>query len=146
MLCHPKTLTPPTQVVEYCGFLMDSRGIPCLCIPVGKRERALVVVKHLIAAPVDQAFLRLSLAVASSWDPAVFGGGDFVVPWPYLSVSIPYGGLTGRVGHGGGPVLYNDCCPGGGQEELGVVAGDPQEDRGTVCPLESLDHLGSQVV
>ena len=52
MLCHPKTLTPPTQVVEYCGFLMDSRGIPCLRILIGKRERVLAVVEYLIAAPV----------------------------------------------------------------------------------------------
>ena len=65
MLCHPKKLTPPTQVVKYCGFLMDSRGIPCLRIPIGKRERALAVVEHLIAAPVDRAFSRLSLAVAA---------------------------------------------------------------------------------
>jgi hypothetical protein len=65
MLCHPKKLTPPTQVVKYCGFLMDSRGIPCLRIPVGKRERALAIVEHLIAAPADRAFSRLSLAVAA---------------------------------------------------------------------------------
>ena len=65
MLCHPKKLPPPTQVVKYCGFLMDSRGIPCLRIPVGKRERTLAVVKLLIAALMDQAFSRLSLVVAA---------------------------------------------------------------------------------
>ena len=66
MLCHPKKLTPPAQVVKCCGFLLDSRGIPCLRIPVGKRERALAVVEHLIAAPRDRAFSRLSLAVAAA--------------------------------------------------------------------------------
>jgi hypothetical protein len=65
MLCHPKKLTPPQQVVKYCGFLMDSRGIPCLRIPNGKRERALAIVEHLIAAPAGRAFSRLSLAVAA---------------------------------------------------------------------------------
>jgi hypothetical protein len=65
MLCHPKKLTPPTQVVKYCGFLMDSRGIPCLRIPDGKRERALAIVEHLIEAREDRVFSRLSLAVAA---------------------------------------------------------------------------------
>jgi hypothetical protein len=51
VLCHPsKKLVPPTQVVKCCGFLMDSWGIPCLCVPVGKQERALAVVEHLITA------------------------------------------------------------------------------------------------
>ena len=54
MLCHPKKLTPPTQVVKHYGFLMEtrSRGIPCLRILIGKRERVLAVVEYLIAAPV----------------------------------------------------------------------------------------------
>jgi hypothetical protein len=29
LLCHPKKLIPPSQVVKYCSFLLDSRGIPC---------------------------------------------------------------------------------------------------------------------
>jgi hypothetical protein len=62
VLCHPKKITPPTQVMKCCGFLMDSWGIPCLHVPVSKREeRALAVVEHLIAAPVDWAFLRLTV-------------------------------------------------------------------------------------
>jgi hypothetical protein len=51
MLCHPKKLTPPAQIVKYCGFLFDTTGIPCLQIPVAKRERAYVIAKHLIKAP-----------------------------------------------------------------------------------------------
>jgi hypothetical protein len=27
LLAHPKKLTPPQQVVKYCGFLFDSRGV-----------------------------------------------------------------------------------------------------------------------
>jgi hypothetical protein len=30
MLCHPGKLILPQQVVKYCGFLLDSRAIPCL--------------------------------------------------------------------------------------------------------------------
>jgi hypothetical protein len=65
MLCRPTKLTPPQQVVRYCGFLLDSRRIPCLRVPVAKRERALAIVEHLLEAPVSREFSRLSLAVAA---------------------------------------------------------------------------------
>jgi hypothetical protein len=65
MLCHPKKLTPPAQVVKYCGFLFDTRGIPCLRIPVAKRERAYAIVQHLRQAPLNRRWSRLSLAVAA---------------------------------------------------------------------------------
>lgn len=65
MLCHPKKLTPPAQVVKYCGFLFDTQGVPCLRIPVSKRERAYAIVQHLIKAPPRQRWSRLSLAVAA---------------------------------------------------------------------------------
>ena len=65
MLCHPKKLTPPQQVVKYCGFLLDSRAIPCLRVPIGKRERALAIVEHVLESPSARAYSRLSLAVAA---------------------------------------------------------------------------------
>jgi hypothetical protein len=65
MLCHPKKLTPPAQVVKYCGFLFDTTGIPCLKIPVAKRERAYAIVKHLVNASHHRKWSRLSLAVAA---------------------------------------------------------------------------------
>jgi hypothetical protein len=65
MLCHPKKLTPPAQVVKYCGFLFDTRGVPCLKIPVSKRERSYAIVQHLIKAPPYRRWSRLSLAVAA---------------------------------------------------------------------------------
>jgi hypothetical protein len=64
MLCHPKKLTPPAQIVKYCGFIFDTTGIPCLRIPVAKRERAYLIAKHLIKAPLMR-WSRLSLAVAA---------------------------------------------------------------------------------
>ena len=65
MLCHPKKLTPPQQVVKYCGFLLDSQAIPCLRIPLAKRERALAITEHLLDSPKTRKFSRLSLAVAA---------------------------------------------------------------------------------
>jgi hypothetical protein len=65
MLCHPKKLTPPALVVKYCGFLFDSTSIPCLRIPIAKRERALAIVQYLRAAPLSRRWFRLSLAVAA---------------------------------------------------------------------------------
>ena len=64
MLCHPKKLVPPTQVVKFCGLLFDTRGVPCLRIPIAKRERASAIVEHLIHGP-NQRWSRLSLAVAA---------------------------------------------------------------------------------
>ena len=63
LLCHPKKLTPPCQVVKYCGFLLDSRGIPCLRIPVAKRERALAMVDYILSSRPDKQFSRLALSV-----------------------------------------------------------------------------------
>jgi hypothetical protein len=65
MLCHPKKLTPPQPVVKYCGFLLDSRAIPCLRIPLAKRERALAIVEHLLDSPLNREYSRLSLAVTT---------------------------------------------------------------------------------
>mmetsp|Transcript_3571 Transcript_3571/g.5535 ORF Transcript_3571/g.5535 Transcript_3571/m.5535 type:complete len:150 (-) Transcript_3571:2004-2453(-) len=38
-LFHPKNCTWPQQQVKYLGFLFETTGIPCLKIPVVKRER-----------------------------------------------------------------------------------------------------------
>ena len=63
LLCHPGKLTPPSQVVKYCGFLLDTRAIPCLRIPQAKRERALAMVQYLLRTPPSHPVSRLSLAV-----------------------------------------------------------------------------------
>jgi hypothetical protein len=63
LLCHPKKLTPPSQVVRYCGFLMDSWQILCLRIPVSKRKRALAMVDYILESPLPQKFSRLALSV-----------------------------------------------------------------------------------
>jgi hypothetical protein len=63
LLCHPKKLPRPCQAVKYCGFLLDSRGIPCLQIPVIKRERALAMVEYILESHPDKQFSRLALSV-----------------------------------------------------------------------------------
>ena len=40
LLCHPKKLSPPRQVQKYIGFLFDTRGVPTLCVPEDKRDKA----------------------------------------------------------------------------------------------------------
>ena len=65
LLCHPKKLTPPSQRVRYCGFELDSKGIPSLHIPVAKRERALAMVEYIVCSRLDKLFSRLSLAVVA---------------------------------------------------------------------------------
>jgi hypothetical protein len=64
-LFHPKKLVTPRQVVKYCGFLFDSRSIPCLRIPAPKRERAIAICDYLLDSPPTKNWSRLSLAVAA---------------------------------------------------------------------------------
>lgn len=65
MLCHPKKFTLPAKIVKYCGFLFYTTGMPCLCIPVVKRERALAIAKQMANSAPHQEWSRLSLAVAA---------------------------------------------------------------------------------
>ena len=65
LLAHPKKLILPSQEVKYCGFLFNTVGIPCLRIPIAKRERALAICEHLRYSPRDKQWSRLSLAVAA---------------------------------------------------------------------------------
>ena len=62
MLCHPKKLVPPQQVVKYCGFLLDTTGIPTCRIPEPKRDRALAMIRHVLNHPHNN-WSRLALAV-----------------------------------------------------------------------------------
>ena len=62
MLCHPKKLIPPSQVVKYCGFLVDTTGIPTLRIPDYKKERTLAML-HYVSSRPSKPWSRLALAV-----------------------------------------------------------------------------------
>jgi hypothetical protein len=65
MLCHPLKVIPPQQVVKYYGFLLDSRAIPCLCVPISKRKPAVAIVDHLLESQMSIEYSQLSLAVAA---------------------------------------------------------------------------------
>ena len=65
MCDHPDKLILPSKEVKYCNFLFNTMGIPCLKIPVSKRERALAICEHLQQGPSDKQWSRLSLAVAA---------------------------------------------------------------------------------
>lgn len=65
LLCHPGKLTPPQQVVKYCGFLIDTRNIPKQIMPLAKRERAAAMIAHVLDSPEDKTFSRLALAVVA---------------------------------------------------------------------------------
>ena len=63
ILCHPKKLVPPSQVVKYCGVILDTTGIPTCKIPESKRDRAIAMVRYLLGNP-DKLWSRLALSVA----------------------------------------------------------------------------------
>lgn len=63
LLCHPKKLVPPTQVVKYVGFEFDTRDIPTLRVPEDKRQRAQAMIAYVLDRPIDFSFSRLTLSV-----------------------------------------------------------------------------------
>jgi len=65
LLCHPGKLTPPQQEVKYCGYILDTTGIPTLRIPTSKRERALAMVELLLEGKTDREHSRLALSVVA---------------------------------------------------------------------------------
>ena len=62
MLCHPKKLVPPGQLVRYCGLLLDTREVPTLRMPQDKKDKASAMVEHVIRHPQRQ-WSRLALSV-----------------------------------------------------------------------------------
>jgi hypothetical protein len=108
MLCHPKKLTPPQQVVKYCGFLLDSRAIPCLRIPVAKRERALAIVEHLLFSPMSRVYSRLSLAVAAGILQSLVDATPVRLGHTYLR---RFHSLVRPPGLGSGLAPYLTTCP-----------------------------------
>ena len=65
LLCHPKKVQPPSQLQKYVGFIFDTRGIPTLRVPTGKREKALAMVEFLAHSPANRLYTRMALAVVA---------------------------------------------------------------------------------
>jgi hypothetical protein len=107
MLCHPKKLTLPQRVMKYCGFLLDSIKIPCLCIPLAKREYALAIVEHLLESPSSQKYSRLSLAVAAGVLQSLVGATPIRLGHTYLR---RFHSLVRPPGLGNGLAPYLTTC------------------------------------
>ena len=54
LLVHPKKLLPPSQQVQYCGFLFNTVSTPCLKIPRPGRDRALTISDLLLNSPQEK--------------------------------------------------------------------------------------------
>jgi hypothetical protein len=65
LLCHPGKLTPPSQVVTYCGIMLDSRCIPIARTPLKKRERAIATTEYLLLGKATTECWRLSWSVVA---------------------------------------------------------------------------------
>ena len=64
-LCHPGKLEPPNQVVKYVGFIIDTQQIPSLSMPVGKRDKALAMTRHLLDMTKPLSALALAVVVGT---------------------------------------------------------------------------------
>jgi hypothetical protein len=64
-LCHPGKLEPPSQVVKYVGFIVNTRAAPSLSIVAGKRDRALAMVGRLLDRTEQVSALALSVVVGT---------------------------------------------------------------------------------
>ena len=106
-LFHPKKLILPAQVVKYCGFLFDSCRIPCLRIPVPKRERALAICEYLLYAPLDQQWSRLSLAVAAGYHGIAYRSHP-PSSWPYAPAALSFRGAPPGHWYRSCPLLYGN--------------------------------------
>lgn len=62
LIIQPAKTVPPSQFVEYCGFIYDTRSAPRLVIPPAKVSRALALVSYLLSGASGR-FARLIVAM-----------------------------------------------------------------------------------
>jgi hypothetical protein len=98
LLCHPGKLTPPSQVVQYCGFMLDLIGIPTMRIPFGKQERAIAKVDYFLLRKATTEF-SIEL-VCCCQCPRVSGGSYSVASLTYIPSSNALACSSGRCRHG----------------------------------------------
>jgi len=73
LLCNPDKVYPPSQETKYCGFIFDTRGVPTLRVPEGKRSRARAMVDYLLAnrgTPIPRLSLVVVTGILESQVPA----------------------------------------------------------------------------
>jgi hypothetical protein len=68
-VCNPNKISPPLQVVKYCGFIYDTVSVPTLRIPVDKRDRALAIISWVTlrrGSPLSRLCLAVLVGVLQS--------------------------------------------------------------------------------
>ena len=73
LLCNPAKVNPPSQEAKYCGFIFDTRGMPTLRVPEGKRSRARAMVDYLLSqrgSPIPRLSLSVITGLLESQVPA----------------------------------------------------------------------------
>ena len=73
MLCNPAKVALPSQRSKYCGFIFDTRQVPTLRVPAGKRSRARAMVDYLLlqrGSPVPRLSLVVVTGILESQVPA----------------------------------------------------------------------------
>jgi hypothetical protein len=73
LVCNPHKISPPLQVVKYCGFIYDTVSVPTLCIPVDKRDRAFAIISWVAlrqGSPISRLCWAVLVGVLQSLVPA----------------------------------------------------------------------------
>jgi hypothetical protein len=144
MLCHPTKLTPPQQVVKYCGFLLDSCTIPCLRVPVAKRERALAIVDHLLASPSPLSLFQVKPG-SRRRSSSIPGGSNPPQARTYVSSTVSFPDTAARVGLWSGSLFDHLWHLGRSQNRPAMVASVHTTRERTFRPIRIIGDLGPHV-
>ena len=145
MLCRPTKLTLPQQVVKYCGFLLDSVQIPCLRVPVSKRERALAIVDRLLEFSSTRNFSRLSLAVAAGVLQSLVEATPLRLGHTYLRRFHSHIGTPAWARLGIGTVLDNMLRVRRSESRLAMVASVLASRSSPILSISGLSYVRSHV-
>ncbi len=63
LICQPCKTSPSSQIQKHCGFLYNTKGIPCLEAPQSKVDRSLASIQFLRSGAPTQQLSCLTLAV-----------------------------------------------------------------------------------
>jgi hypothetical protein len=85
LICNPTKITPPSQIVKYCGFLYDTTHFPLLQIPETKISKAVAIIDYVTRAssrPLSRYALATVTGSLQSLIPATPNaiGASFLTP------------------------------------------------------------------
>lgn len=84
LICQPCKTRPPSQRQKYCGFIYDTTGIPCICIPQDKIDRSVAGIRFLRSGAACEALSRLTLAVVVGRLQSLVGATPYNIGQTYL--------------------------------------------------------------